>query len=82
MSLLREWTQGFCPLNTIERALSELIDARASDRVERVATGLAAEEAMQMLEPGDILVDCTGCNSLLRDYLDPIPARWPTARTR
>ena len=31
MSLLREWTQGFCPLNTIERSLSDLIDARESN---------------------------------------------------
>ena len=26
MALLRDWTLGFCPLNTIERALSDLID--------------------------------------------------------
>src|SRR5690349_11394450 len=28
MSLLREWTRGFCPLNTIERSISQLIDTR------------------------------------------------------
>ncbi len=28
MALLRDWTQGFCPLNDIERSLSDLIDAR------------------------------------------------------
>ena len=28
MTLLRDWTHGFCPLNTIERSLSDLIDAR------------------------------------------------------
>ena len=33
MTLLRDWTLGFCPLNTIERALSDLIDARGSDAV-------------------------------------------------
>ena len=71
MSLLREWTQGFCPLNTIERALSDLIDARGSNTVERVSTALTAQDAMEMLEPGDILVDCTGCKSLLRDHLEP-----------
>ena len=27
-----------------------------------------------MLEPGDILIDCTGCKSLLRDHLSPGPA--------
>src|SRR5512134_891715 len=28
MALLRQWTQGFCPLNEIERSLSDLIDSR------------------------------------------------------
>jgi hypothetical protein len=71
MSLLRDWTQGFCPLNTIERSLSDLIDARGSDVVERVPAVLTAQDAVQMLEPGDILVDCTGARSLLRDHLVP-----------
>ena len=71
MSLLREWTRGFCPLSTIECALSDLIDARGSDSVERVSTALTAEAAMRMLAPGDILVDCTGSRSLLRDHLEP-----------
>ncbi len=31
MTLLRGWTEGFCPLNDIERSLSDLIDA-AGDR--------------------------------------------------
>src|SRR5262245_27349139 len=35
MALLRQWTHGFCPLNSIERSLSDLIDARDSNRVER-----------------------------------------------
>jgi hypothetical protein len=30
MALLREWSQGFCPLNVIERSLSNLIDTRGS----------------------------------------------------
>jgi 2-polyprenyl-6-methoxyphenol hydroxylase-like FAD-dependent oxidoreductase len=30
MELLRDWTTGFCPLNSIERAVSELIDERAA----------------------------------------------------
>ena len=30
MALLREWALGFCPLNTIERSLSDLIDSRHS----------------------------------------------------
>ena len=33
MTLLRGWTEGFCPLNDIEQSLSDLIDARASGSV-------------------------------------------------
>jgi 2-polyprenyl-6-methoxyphenol hydroxylase-like FAD-dependent oxidoreductase len=70
MGLLRDWTVGFCPLNSIERALSDLIDSRsASNGVRRTAAVVTADEAMAMLEPGDILIDCTGSRSLLRDHL-------------
>jgi len=71
MTLLRGWTQGFCPLNAIERSLSDLIDARHSRPVQRTLTAMTAEDAMTMLGPGDILIDCTGKNSLLRDRLVP-----------
>jgi 2-polyprenyl-6-methoxyphenol hydroxylase-like FAD-dependent oxidoreductase len=71
MSLLQEWSHGFCPLNAIERALSDLIDARGSNGVKRTAAVVTVDDAMAMLEPGDILVDCTGCASLLRDQLAP-----------
>jgi 2-polyprenyl-6-methoxyphenol hydroxylase-like FAD-dependent oxidoreductase len=71
MGLLRGWVVGFCPLNTIERSLSELIDGRRSHPVERTAGALTAEDAMAMLQPGDVLMDCTGTNSLLRDRLVP-----------
>jgi 2-polyprenyl-6-methoxyphenol hydroxylase-like FAD-dependent oxidoreductase len=70
-ALLRNWTMGFCPLNAIERGLSDLIDARASNGVQRTAAVVTAEEAIAMLEPGDILIDCTGSRSLLRDHLAP-----------
>jgi 2-polyprenyl-6-methoxyphenol hydroxylase-like FAD-dependent oxidoreductase len=70
MALLRDWTLGFCPLNSIERALSELIDARAANgTVQRCSAIVTAEDAVGMLEPGDMLVDCTGSRSLLRDHL-------------
>jgi 2-polyprenyl-6-methoxyphenol hydroxylase-like FAD-dependent oxidoreductase len=69
MALLRDWTLGFCPLNSIERAVSDLIDARVSNGVQRTAAVVTAEDAMAMLEPGDILIDCTGSRSLLRDHL-------------
>ena len=39
--------------------------------MERIVTNLTAEQAIAMLGPGDILIDCTGCKSLLRDYLAP-----------
>ena len=71
MALLRGWTQGFCPLNAIERSLSDLIDARQSHPVQRTTAVITAQDAMAMLEPGDILIDCTGSKSLLRDQLVP-----------
>jgi 2-polyprenyl-6-methoxyphenol hydroxylase-like FAD-dependent oxidoreductase len=74
MALLREWSQGFCPLNVIERSLSNLIDtrgSRGSNTVHRSSMVMTADDAMAMLAPGDILIDCTGCKSLLRDELVP-----------
>src|SRR5262245_61146603 len=71
MSLLRTWALGFCPLNTIEHSLSELIDARQSHPVPRTAAVVTADGAQAMVEPGDILIDCTGSKSLLRDQLAP-----------
>jgi 2-polyprenyl-6-methoxyphenol hydroxylase-like FAD-dependent oxidoreductase len=68
MALLQQWTLGFCPL---KRSLSDLIDARKSSAVQRTAAVVTPEEAMTMLTPGDILIDCTGTKSLLRDHLVP-----------
>ena len=73
MSLIRGWAQGFCPLNSIEDALSNLIDNRGINKVERIATNMTAERAIKMLGPNDVLIDCTGCKSLLRDHLVPGP---------
>jgi len=70
-ALLKSWALGFCPLNTIERSVSELIDARGPNGVERAAAVMTAEDAMAMLEPGDVLIDSTGSRSLLRDHLAP-----------
>ena len=69
MALLHGWTTGFCPLNDIERSLSDLIDARGSSALQRTAAVVTAEDAIAMLEPGDLLIDCTGARSLLRDHL-------------
>ena len=68
-ALLSEWTQGFWPLNVIERCLSERIDARRWNSVQRIDAVVTAKDAMAMLQPGDILIDCTGSKSLLRDHL-------------
>ncbi len=69
MALLRNWTVGFCPLNSIEGSVSDLIDARRANGVQRSEVVVTAEDAIAMLEPGDVLIDCTGSGSLLRDHL-------------
>ena len=69
--LLESWVLGFCPLNSIEGSLSGLIDARGTASVERTAALVTADDAVAMLEPGDVLIDCTGSRSLLRDHLVP-----------
>ena len=71
-ALLHKWATGFCPLNAIESALSDLIDARGSKNVERVAAVVEAKDAIAMLAPGDIMIDSTGSRSLLRDHLIPV----------
>jgi 2-polyprenyl-6-methoxyphenol hydroxylase-like FAD-dependent oxidoreductase len=70
-ALLQNWALGFCPLNSIERSISDLIDARGLNRVQRTAAVVTAEDAMEMLEPGDVLIDATGSRSVLRDHLVP-----------
>jgi len=69
-ALLKSWSLGFCPLNSIERSISDLIDARGNG-AERTAAVVTTEEATAMLQPGDVLIDCTGSRSLLRDQLVP-----------
>ena len=70
-ALLKSWAVGFCPLNSIERSISDLIDARGPNGVKRTEAVVTAEDALAMLQPGDVLIDCTGCRSLLRDRLVP-----------
>jgi hypothetical protein len=69
-ALLKSWSVGFCPLNSIERSVSDLIDMRGV-RVERTAAVVTAEDVMALTEPGDVLIDSTGSRSLLRDRLVP-----------
>ncbi len=71
MGLLREWTLGFCPLNVIERSLSDLIDARQAHPVQRTAAAVTAQDVMAMVQPGDVVIDCTGTRSVLRGHLMP-----------
>jgi hypothetical protein len=71
MELLRGWTLGFCPLNEIERSLSGLIDARQGHPVQRTAAAVTAEDLLATLQPGDVVIDCTGTKSVLRDHLVP-----------
>ena len=70
MGLLRQWTVGFVPLNDIERALSDLIDTRPHP-VTRTPGAVSAPELAAMHEPGDVVIDCTGTRSVLRDHLLP-----------
>jgi 2-polyprenyl-6-methoxyphenol hydroxylase-like FAD-dependent oxidoreductase len=70
-ALLRSWAVGFCPLNSIERSISELIDAGGPNGVERIPVVVSLEDAKAMLQPGDVLIDSTGSRSLLRDHLVP-----------
>lgn len=71
LALLEQWNQGFCPLNEIEQGLSDLIDEGGASPVERFRDTLTAEKAIAMLAPRDVMIDCTGANSLLRDHLVP-----------
>lgn len=41
-ALLKGWARGFCPLNSIERSLSDLIDARELNGVGRTAAVVTA----------------------------------------
>ena len=72
-TLLQGWTHGFCPLNSIEQSLSALIDGRGHG-VERTEAVVTAEDAIALLEPGEVLIDSTGSRSLLRDHLVPGPS--------
>ena len=69
--LLQVFNQGFCSLNDIEKGFSALIAAGGKSPVERIEGAVTIEQAMAMLAPHDIMIDCTGAHSLLRDHLVP-----------
>ena len=70
-ALLEEWSRGFVPLNVVENRLTELIESRNTGTVERVCATLTREDALALVEPGDMLVDCSGTRGLMRDLLLP-----------
>jgi len=70
-ALLQEWSRGFVPLNTIEGRLRDLIESRGTGTVQRLAAEIGPEQALEMVGPSDIVVDCTGTRALLRDRLVP-----------
>ena len=80
--LLQEWNRGFCRLNDIENGLSGLIAQGGQSRVERIEGAVTAEQAMAMLAPHDIMIDCTGAHSLLRDHLVPPTGEEPGSSER
>ena len=69
--VLKELSQGFCRLNDIEKAFSDLIAGGGKSPVERIQGSVSLEQALAMLAPQDIMIDCTGYRSLLRDHLLP-----------
>jgi 2-polyprenyl-6-methoxyphenol hydroxylase-like FAD-dependent oxidoreductase len=70
-ALLDEWTLGFVPINTLERSLNELIDARATGTIERIAGEVTMDGVLERAARGDIVVDTTGTKSVFRDALVP-----------
>jgi 2-polyprenyl-6-methoxyphenol hydroxylase-like FAD-dependent oxidoreductase len=70
-TLLENWTQGFCRLNEIEQALSDLLDAPGVSPVQRSITELTAQDVEQLVTPGDVVIDCSGRKSVLREHLVP-----------
>src|SRR5690349_9469645 len=81
-ALLKGWNQGFCRLKDIEESLTALIAEGGKSPVERIQGALTAEQAMAALKPNEIMIDCTGCNSLLRDHLVPPAANEPESPER
>ena len=81
-ALLKGWNRGFCRLNDIEETLSALIAEGGKSPVERIQGALTAEQAMAALQPQEIMIDCTGANSLLRDHLVPPTLNEPESRER
>jgi hypothetical protein len=81
-TLLQGWNQGFCRLKDIEESLTALIAEGGKSPVERIPSALSVEQAMAVLQPHEIMIDCTGANSLLRDHLVPATVNESDSRER
>jgi hypothetical protein len=77
--LLTGFTAGFSRLNDIEAQLSALVDAGGASPVQRITANLTVSDVHDLIGPNDIVIDCTGCKSLLRDHLVP---EWDPAHER
>ncbi len=80
--LLQGWNRGFCRLKDIEEGLSSLIDEGGTSSVERIQGAVTVEQAMAMLAPHEIMIDCTGANSMFRDQLVPPTGEASDSRER
>lgn len=85
-ALLTDFTGGFSRLNDIEARLSDLVDRGGVSPVQRISATLTVHDVHALIQPDDIVIDCTGCKSLLRDHLvppwDPAADRGNTNRIR
>src|SRR6516165_2444938 len=60
-ALLQGWNHGFCRLNDIEESLTALIKEGGKSPVERIpCAAVTVEQAKAMLQPYEIMIDCTG----------------------
>ena len=72
MALLRDWALGFCPLNTIERAVSDLIDTRAPNaRAAHRGRRDRRRKRWRCSSPVTSWSTARAVRSLLRDHLTP-----------
>lgn len=64
---IRDLGSDYVPLNTIEKAFSEFV--AAGRQIERRQENITLEGLEEILKEGDVVLDCSGRNSLTRDAL-------------
>lgn len=64
---LRSLGTDYVPLNTIESAFAEFVSA--GREIGRSSAAVTMESLNEVLSPGDVVLDCSGRNSLTRDRL-------------